>query len=445
MDKAERTVRWAILVLALQAALPAPAAVDAYLSAAIGAARWVESTAVQTRDGVVWPADPSDAKSVNKTLYAGTPGPILFFLELYRDTGKPAYLRSAKAGADALLGSLSKADAAGLYEGLSGEGFVLGEAYLITQEVKYRNGALQCVEWLKESAEHAGPGVTWSDTNDIIAGSSGIGLFLLWADEELHAPGARELALKMGEHLIEIGKPAGPDQLKWMVDSKYPRELPNFSHGTAGVAYFLATLYQETGNKQFLNAALAGARYLLSVANKQAGMCLIYHDDTFNGKNLYYLGWCHGPAGTSRLFYRLYQITHDPLWMDWTKRAARSIVAAGGPDKVVTPGIWPNVSVCCGTTAEAQFFLDMYLVTHDREYLQLSRKATALLLAHATQSGKGTKWVQAENRVDPGTVAAQTGYMQGASGIGMWLLHMSDFSQGRSRPAIHFPDNPFAY
>jgi lantibiotic modifying enzyme len=131
--------------------------------------------------------------------------------------------------------------------------------------------------------------------------------------------------------------------------------------------------------------------------------------------------------------------------MDWTKRSARAIVASGGPEKVVTPGVWHNVSVCCGTTAEAEFFLDLYRVTHDREYLQFSKKATDELLSHATHDAKGTSWVQVETRVKPDIALAQTGYMQGASGIGMWLLDMSNFSRHKSTPAIVFPDNPFDY
>jgi hypothetical protein len=39
-------------------------------------------------------------------------------------------------------------------------------------------------------------------------------------------------------------------------------------------------------------------------------------------------------------------------------------------------------------------------------------------------------------------VAAQTGWMQGASGIGGWLLRLDAFQQQREWP-LRFPDSPF--
>lgn len=416
-----------------------------YLNEAISAARWIENSSETTKNGLVWPDDPKDPKSVNTTLYAGTPGPILFFLDLYRDTGKTEFLRQATSGADALIASLTKDQPTGLYEGLAGDGFTLGETYLITHDAKYKMAALQCVAWIKQGAKKTGKGVQWNDVTDVIAGGSGTGLFLLWAADQIQAPGARDLAVQVGEHLIELGKPTDGGGLRWLMDPTFPREMPNFSHGTAGVAYFLATLYQSTKQKEFLDAAVKGANYLISIADKDADICLIYHDDTFNGKSLYYLGWCHGPAGTARLFYRLYQDTHDERWLDWTKRCARALVAEGAPQKVVSPGEWHNISVCCGVTAEAQFFLDMYRLTNDGEYLALAKKATNSLLTLATQDVQGARWVQVETRVQPDVAIAQTGYMQGASGVGMWLLHMSAFVSGRSEPAITFPDNPFKF
>lgn len=416
-----------------------------YLNEALSAARWIESTSLTTSTGVVWPDDPTDPKSVSTSLYAGTPGPILFFLELYRYTGKPGFLRQAKSGADALAASLAKDQPTGLYEGLAGDGFTLGEVYLVTHDQKYRAAALQCVEWLKQSAKKAGDGLQWNDTTDVIAGGSGTGLFLLWAADKLHAPGAREVAVEAGLHLIELGKPTSDGGTRWLMDPTFPREMPNFSHGTAGVAYFLATLYQVTKQKQFLDAALKGAHYLISIADKQGDICLIYHDNTPMGKSLYYLGWCHGPAGTARLFYRLYQDTHDRQWLDWTERSARAMVAEGAPEKVVSPGVWHNISACCGVTAEAAFFMDMYQLTKKSQYLDLAKQASDRLLTLATEDQQGTRWIQVETRVKPDVAIAQTGYMQGASGVGMWLLHLSAFAQGKSEPTIAFPDNPFVY
>ncbi|MFZ0921507.1 MAG: lanthionine synthetase LanC family protein, partial [Candidatus Acidiferrales bacterium] len=229
-----------------------------YLNEALSAARWIESTSVTTSSGVVWPDDPTNPKSVNTSLYAGTPGPILFFLELYRYTGKAEFLQQAKSGADALAASLAAGQPTGLYEGLAGDGFTLGEAYLITHDEKYKTAALQCVEWLKQSAKKTGNGVEWNDATDVIAGGSGTGLFLLWAADKLQAPGAREVAIEAGKHLIELGKPTGDGGTRWLMDPTFPREMPNFSHGTAGVAYFLATLYQVTKQREFLDAALKG-------------------------------------------------------------------------------------------------------------------------------------------------------------------------------------------
>src|SRR5579872_1162824 len=163
---------------------------DSYHQAAMGAAHWMEANSLGTPHGLVWASDPQDPKTVNTTLYAGTPGPILFFLEAYRYTHDQAFLEEGRRGADALLASISKKDETGLYEGFAGSGFTLGEAYLITGDVRYRQGALQCVRWLEERAERTPDGVKWNDVTDIIAGSSGTGLFLLWAAEHLRAPGS---------------------------------------------------------------------------------------------------------------------------------------------------------------------------------------------------------------------------------------------------------------
>jgi hypothetical protein len=63
-----------------------------YLEAALKAESWISQTAISTSDGLTWPADPQNPESGNSTLYAGTPGVVLFYLELHAVTGGRDYL-----------------------------------------------------------------------------------------------------------------------------------------------------------------------------------------------------------------------------------------------------------------------------------------------------------------------------------------------------------------
>jgi lantibiotic modifying enzyme len=100
------------------------------------------------------------------------------------------------------------------------------------------------------------------------------------------------------------------------------------------------------------------------------------------------------------------------------------------------------VSQCCGSAGVAQFFLDLYDVTKDPRYLAFAEKMTEDLLARATRDDSGTRWVQAEDRIKPDNLVAQTGYMQGAAGIGVWLLRL-DAAEKKRSAFVHFPDSPW--
>jgi lantibiotic modifying enzyme len=410
-----------------------------YRDVAVDAAKWIRTGRVQTTFGVAWAADPRDPKTISTALYSGSPGIVLFLLELSRATGDQAYLDEAKKGANELMTKVPSETGMGLYEGVAGLGFTLGEVWRATLDDTYRKAAFKVVKVVADRAAPVGKGVQWSNTTDIISGTAGIGLFLLYADDVLKDPTARPLAIRAGDRLLDLGKP-DHGGTKWAMDPAFPRLMPNFSHGTAGIAYFLAALYKTTREPRFLEGALAGARYLQAIAKTEGNICLVQHDQPDN-LDLYYLGWCHGPVGTARLFYQLYLATGDKTWMTWVERSANGILASGIPEKR-TPGFWNNVSQCCGSAGVAQFFLDLYGVTNDPKYLSFAQKMTDDLMARATRDVIGTRWVQAENRVQPDNVVAQTGYMQGAAGIGMWLLRM-DAAQRRRPPFVQFPDSPW--
>ncbi|HUU96131.1 MAG TPA: lantibiotic modifying-like protein, partial [Phycisphaerae bacterium] len=76
------------------------------------------------------------------------------------------------------------------------------------------------------------------------------------------------------------------------------------------------------------------------------------------------------------------------------------------------------------------------------KYQDFAIRVTADLLGRATHTDGGLRWVQAEHRVRPELMVAQTGYMQGAAGIGLLLLHLDAVNNNR-QPTIVFPDTPF--
>jgi len=412
-----------------------------YLDAAVEAAGWIEFSAVQSEFGTVWPAVPGESVGPDNWLYSGNSGIVLFFLEMFYATGDVRYLDAAQAGADHLLGVLSAEESPGFYSGISGIGFALFETYKAKKDVRYLEGFKTCLQFLRDSAKEIGQGIEWISTMDLISGTAGTGLFLIYAYQETEDQSLLDYAELAGKRLIEMGETV-ENGTRWAMDPNYPRYMPNFSHGTAGIAYFLASLYMETKKEEFLHAALAGARYLKAAAVTEGDICLIFHHEP-EGEDLFYLGWCHGPVGTTRLFYRLFQITQDKEWMDWIEMGAKAILESGIPDQE-TEGFWNNVGVCCGSAGVADFFLSLYDLTQKKDYIDFARHLTRDLLSKSTHTDSGMKWIQAEHRARPEFLQAQTGLMQGAAGIGLWLLRLDAFDQ-KSVLQIIFPDNPFSF
>jgi lantibiotic modifying enzyme len=414
------------------------------LDVALKAEAWIRRSRIATKNGVTWPADPLKPTSIGYDLYNGMPGVVLFYLELYHATEDKKWLEEAKLGAneiEAQIPTLAAANDAGLYTGLGGAVFVLEETHRATGEGRYRDAARKALSAIHEQARKTASGVSWSgpsDTNDIISGTAGIGLVLLWADHMMDDAPSRTLALAAGRQLLGL---AIPDKggTKWAVGSTVKNLYPNFSHGTAGVAYFLSTLLRATGDNSFMAASLSGAKYLEDAANTEGSGFKVFHHEP-GGEDLYYLSWCHGPAGTTRLFRRLGEITHRPKWDELVRAGARATIASGVPEKQ-SPGYWNNISQCCGNCGVGEFFIDLQRHLPAADYPDMIARVRANTLSRATADGDGLKWIQAENRVSPNDVVAQTGYMQGAAGVGSFYLHARALAAGKPR-AIEWPDSP---
>jgi lantibiotic modifying enzyme len=411
-----------------------------WLAAALKAERWLTASAIHGPNGISWPADPTNPKSVSTDLYNGMAGVVLFYLELHNATKDPGALQMARGGADFLVSSLPDEEGAqmGLYSGVAGNAVVLSYVHRVTGDERYQKGLDRALSLLNKGARRTGLGVEWNDSTDIISGSAGIGLTLLSLSKQ-KAINAHQLAALVGDRLIERSQVVDDGRM-WLISPQMPRNYPNFSHGTGGVSYFLAHLGGTTGAKGYLEAALAGERYLQSIATATPnGGRMIYHSTPGN-EQLYYLSWCHGPAGTARLYRALSSVTGDAKWETRVRELALGIQHMKVPER--SPGFWNNISQCCGNCGVSDFFLAMYGTSGDARHLGYAEEIAHDTLARATSEGDGLKWIQAEHRVQPELLVAQTGLMQGAAGVGLAMLHLDGARVGRNRLVV-LPDDPF--
>jgi hypothetical protein len=287
-----------------------------WLAAALKAERWLTATAIHGPNAISWPADPTDPKSVSTDLYTGMAGVVLFYLELHDATRDANALKMARGGADYLLASLpdeAGSTPMGLYTGLAGTAVVLSHAYRATKDERYQAGVRRILLLLSRAAQPNGKGVEWNESTDVISGSAGIGLVLLALAGATRDVNALQLAARAGDRLIERSEVVDQGRT-WLISPQMPRNYPNFSHGTAGVSCYLAQLSATTGYKGHLNAALAGERWLRSITTATPnGGRMIYHSTPGN-EQLFYLSWCHGPAGTARLYRALGAVTREAAW-----------------------------------------------------------------------------------------------------------------------------------
>lgn len=426
----------------------APISDGSYVGSALNAERWIARAGIRDGRGLTWPADPADARSVQGSLYSGSPGVVLFYLELFHATGERRWRDVARDGALYLANSLPAnasalgAEGAGLYTGLAGTAYVLELAQRVTGDERLRAGRTRAVALLRESLAPLGAGAGWNPSTDIISGSSGILLTVSWLDRNGGAWDTwKRDAVRVGDRLLEVGV-AEKGGVKWSITNEMPRRYPNFSHGTAGVSYVLATLSKETGERRFLDAAIAGERYLQAIATRTPNDGVkVFHSEP-GGEQLFYLSWCHGPAGTARLYHRLADVTGDATWRAMIPRLAQGIVDSGVPEQHPDrSGYWNNISQCCGSSGIVEFFIAMHAMTGDARHLAFARRVMDDTVNRATADGDGLKWIQNEHRVRPELLVAQTGLMQGAAGVGLALLHLDGAMKGRAA-LVALPDAP---
>ncbi len=284
---------------------------------------------------------------------------------------------------------------------------------------------------------------------DVVLGTAGVILAAVWAGGE-HA---RDIAATGGEALLQAADQT-KDGLDWAMLPGKTSRMPNYSHGTAGIATALAIAGAALDRDDFIAAARQGAQHLLTVGSLADGGFIIPHTLPYASRDVEPVTytWCHGPAGTSQLFAALAHAGVDTVaGLDVTglrQRCLHSILASGIPQRL-RPGFWDNDGRCCGTAGVGDILLDAAQDGAGQAaygtLLHGARTMADALVERAICDEAGARWRFLEHRQDPPLLPPGTSWMQGAAGIAAFLLRLARvIDNGLGAPVVDRPDQWWA-
>ncbi len=263
---------------------------------------------------------------------------------------------------------------------------------------------------------------------DVISGDAGLLLAMLPATSD------RSLAVveALADRLVAVAEPApdGPNRgLQWRMLSSWQSLMPGFSHGTAGVAYALARVGHALGRDDLVEVAVRGAEALLVIGHRSTPWAIPSVLPVGDKGETIAFGWCHGAAGTSRLFTLLDAVAPDPRWSRAVAACLDALRASRLPERLY-PGYWDNLARCCGTASVGQVLLDHYQATGEDETLAWAGVLADDVLGRAVRVGPGLAWSNTEYTATPPDLPPEPGFMQGAVGIAAWLARLAALRRG---------------
>ncbi len=263
---------------------------------------------------------------------------------------------------------------------------------------------------------------------DVISGDAGLLLVLIADDSDVSVQAAQILASR----LADAAEPF-PEGLHWRMTAGRERIMPGFSHGTAGAAYALAAAGRALHRGDLVDVAIRGAEAILAAGDQPGGSAVPLLIPPRPDRPAVNYGWCHGPAGTARLFVLLDEIDPQPRWQHAIDASLQALRDSRLPARLY-PGYWDNLARCCGTAGVGQFLLDRYQATGDPALLDWAGVLAADVAARARTTPQGVSWSNTEHTRTPPELAPEPGFMQGAAGIAGWLSRLHALRTGPGSP-----------
>jgi hypothetical protein len=298
--------------------------------------------------------------------------------------------------------------------------------------------------------------------NDVTLGNAAVLLGAIWA-MRYDVPGAAALAALAADVLMaeRIESPAGLD---WhFIPERYVleprRQMPNWSHGLAGIAGALVAAGIALDRTDLVDAGRRGAEHLITQADtSDGGMRLPHVVPDHEDFDPYTYTWCHGPAGTSLLFAALQRAGvidvgeargGDHTSYGWERACLHSLKVSGIPERL-HPGFWDNDGRCCGTAGVGDVVLNVWQRTGEEGDLAFALTlADALVdrtITESTDAGDHAYWRFVEHRNPEPLLPPGPGWMQGAAGIAAYLFRIARLlEQGQSSESVPRMDTWWAF
>lgn len=332
------------------------------------------------------------------SLNQGQTGLALFFAYLERSLGDPEAGERAQHHLEQAITNLVEhpEPAAGLYHGFAGVAWVTEHlsAGEISDEDEDPNEEIDAalLSLLRQSP--------WRGEIDLLSGLVGWGVYAL---ERLPRPSAAAMLPLLVARLAECTEPQGSG-IAWR-DPHSGEPDPGMAHGAAGAIALLARMLRE-------GAAGPEAASLLAAAVD--GVLPLSPPEGAEGD----LAWCAGDAGLSAALLAASRATDRDDWEHAALRLATAAALRYRDEAGVS-----DPALCHGTAGLSHLFHRLYRATGDPALLDAARRWLERTLA-LRQPGQGIGGYLRRGRQADGRLSwiPDSGFLGGAAGIGLALL-----------------------
>ncbi len=421
-----------------------PASNREYLDAVLGAEKTLEQKCIRTEKGIYWKDGLQEQPDIS--FYSGSAGITYFYIKLYATTKDKKYKKIINDAIDYLLATWQTFEVArmsspvpeagnGFYTGLIALTIPMIEAYgLETKEERrceIKRAVRAITDHVLEIAKEEQGHLYWRKNLSMFY-DGGVLLQLAQIADFLKDKKLLERAIDSVSFLSKLAEQSVAGGL---IYDGYNGEngyvAPNFEFGSAGAGYVLLRFYELTGKNEFLEKAILCARFLDEISIVQEKGKLIPYRVREHAPTIFYLGACHGPAGTGKFYYKLYQVTKNPEYAQDLQDLFEGLEALGAPRKM-SAGLWNCVNYCCGASGHVHTYIGLYLSTGEERWKKLAEQSADILLGEKEQTEDGAVyWKMALDRIAPNVYTIPGGYYDGIAGIAGTLLEMYLLEENR--------------